>query len=271
MYKIAICDDEEKNRSSIKKICNEYFEDECKIRTFSKGEELIGDNDNMEFDIIFLDIQMGKINGIQVKDYLVEKNMYINKTVVVLILTVVMAILTSLIQIAAFTSNKDFSSIMRLDIQNINYFKFSPYDLKLYHMWLIIMGLRVLGYVTIASFMIMLTMWFKKIIIPFSAGTIIFCGGFTVFSKTIQRITLITLNGRSSETIENRCSLFRKYTPFGIIRKGMEYFSEYEPNDIFNIPVSNIQIAIIVNILFSVIFIVAGYFTYIYRFRKKGI
>lgn len=68
VYKIAICDDEKEFRNRICNICNEYLENECIIYKFEKGEDLL--NSNIEYSIIFLDIKMEGISGIEVKDYL---------------------------------------------------------------------------------------------------------------------------------------------------------------------------------------------------------
>lgn len=64
--KIAICDDEKEYRDLIEAHVNFYFKEKCidfSCIKFSSGEDLISSNDR--FDIIFLDIEMDKLNGIQ--------------------------------------------------------------------------------------------------------------------------------------------------------------------------------------------------------------
>ncbi|GBF75544.1 DNA-binding response regulator [Paenibacillus sp. 598K] len=70
MYRVALCDDEEKQRELVKQMLlalsvktNLEFECEC----FASGEQLIAHYDNNEqpFHILILDVEMGGINGIQ--------------------------------------------------------------------------------------------------------------------------------------------------------------------------------------------------------------
>lgn len=63
--KIAICDDEMCVRKQQRAYIKEYDEKQSfVIEEFSSGEELIQSLKNKHFDIIFLDIEMDKINGI---------------------------------------------------------------------------------------------------------------------------------------------------------------------------------------------------------------
>lgn len=64
---IAICDDEIKYRDEIKGYVADYFSDKgiaIDIVCFSSGEELIASK--QKFDIVFLDIEMNDMNGIEV-------------------------------------------------------------------------------------------------------------------------------------------------------------------------------------------------------------
>lgn len=65
MLTIGICDDEKEIREKIKNIVEKtMFDDDrdYRIKTFSSGEELLQENVG-EIDILFLDILMGDING----------------------------------------------------------------------------------------------------------------------------------------------------------------------------------------------------------------
>ena len=65
MLTIGICDDEKEIRDKIKNVVEKtMFDDDrdYKIKTFSSGEELLQENVG-EIDILFLDIIMGDING----------------------------------------------------------------------------------------------------------------------------------------------------------------------------------------------------------------
>lgn len=71
---VAICDDEKEIRNAVELYLSGYFK-RRRVRTsitkFSDGKELL--NSNIIFDIIVLDIQMYKVDGITVKNILFEK------------------------------------------------------------------------------------------------------------------------------------------------------------------------------------------------------
>ena len=73
--KIAICDDEREYRKIIADYVNTYFNDKCidfECYEFSSGELLLSSDET--FDIVFLDIEMDKLNGIQTAKELNAKN-----------------------------------------------------------------------------------------------------------------------------------------------------------------------------------------------------
>lgn len=63
MLKIAICDDEINILNKTKKIIENYTKEEIALETYSSGEDLI--LNYSKFDIIFLDIDMKGLNGIE--------------------------------------------------------------------------------------------------------------------------------------------------------------------------------------------------------------
>lgn len=65
--KIAICDDEELFIENTKHLINSILVDigMCSITAFSSGEELLEQHYKEKFDIIFLDIEMSGISGIE--------------------------------------------------------------------------------------------------------------------------------------------------------------------------------------------------------------
>lgn len=66
MINIAICDDEQTSLDSIKKLATDFFRNQnikINISLFSSGEELL--SSDKDIDILFLDIQMKQLNGIE--------------------------------------------------------------------------------------------------------------------------------------------------------------------------------------------------------------
>lgn len=66
MINIAICDDEQTSLNSIKKLVADFFCSQnikINISLFSSGEELL--SSDKDIDILFLDIQMKQLNGIE--------------------------------------------------------------------------------------------------------------------------------------------------------------------------------------------------------------
>ena len=69
MLRIAICDDEKYDRDRIQALLLEYLETHnlnASIDLFSSGKEFLSERDNLvKYDIVFLDINMEEIDGIQ--------------------------------------------------------------------------------------------------------------------------------------------------------------------------------------------------------------
>lgn len=75
---IGICDDSQKDAELIQDYCIDFLKDnkiDYSFLLFTSGEELLCyQNANGIIDLLFLDIEMGSINGIQVKEKLEFKN-----------------------------------------------------------------------------------------------------------------------------------------------------------------------------------------------------
>ncbi len=74
---IGICDDDKKDTEIIEELCKECLKNDIKwdIQKFSSGEELLNyaeNGDNSRIDLLFLDIEMGGISGIEVKDEVIK-------------------------------------------------------------------------------------------------------------------------------------------------------------------------------------------------------
>lgn len=89
MITIAVCDDSKNIVENMKKNIEEYQEltgRELRVFTFNNGEELLA-NYNCKIDILFLDIKMPKVNGIQAAEKIRQKDQ-----------KVIIIFLTSLVQ-----------------------------------------------------------------------------------------------------------------------------------------------------------------------------
>lgn len=73
--RIAICDDNKDCRELLLNYVNCYFDDKhisFEVEEFTCGEDLL--DSKLKFDIVFLDIEMGAINGIKVAEELNKRN-----------------------------------------------------------------------------------------------------------------------------------------------------------------------------------------------------
>lgn len=80
---IGICDDEIIYRTAIKEFCYKYFLSNnypCEIDEFSNGEELLKETKN--YDILFIDIELGGINGIELTKEIQKKH---KKTIIIIV------------------------------------------------------------------------------------------------------------------------------------------------------------------------------------------
>ena len=80
MFRIAICDDNGTVCSAIENIIDDFFKTETmhyEIDSFQSGEELLKELDDHEkYDLIYLDIELARLNGVEVGRYIREKLLY---------------------------------------------------------------------------------------------------------------------------------------------------------------------------------------------------
>ncbi len=69
MLQVAVCDDEQFYREKINLLLKQYFQKqklECSIALYLSGEEFLAQHENsVKYDIVFLDISMKELDGIQ--------------------------------------------------------------------------------------------------------------------------------------------------------------------------------------------------------------
>lgn len=77
--RIGICDDEKNARREVRKLCERYFcenQIEHDYIEFESGEAVLSysiQQDNERIDLLFLDVEMGKLNGISLKEQLLKQ------------------------------------------------------------------------------------------------------------------------------------------------------------------------------------------------------
>lgn len=78
MLRVAICDDDQQVLRNVEVIIQDYCktkEINVNVSTFLDGSNLL--SSNQEFDLIFLDIEMEKSNGIEIAQQIRTKDMYV--------------------------------------------------------------------------------------------------------------------------------------------------------------------------------------------------
>lgn len=69
MFRIAVCDDEKIFVDQVSEIVKAFFKEhklECQVDEFYSGEEFVELKEEVgKYDIVFLDMQMDKMNGIE--------------------------------------------------------------------------------------------------------------------------------------------------------------------------------------------------------------
>lgn len=81
VIRIGICDDDKNDRTLICNLCKQYFsknEKQCKFTFWASGEEVLEYCqcwENERIDLLFLDIEMSGVSGIEVKDRIIKQDM----------------------------------------------------------------------------------------------------------------------------------------------------------------------------------------------------
>lgn len=81
MYKVLICDDDEVFAELLQKKvknCMEIRKKECDIELYSDGRELLEVLEERTPEIVFLDIDMPKISGMDMADHIFKRNIHTN-------------------------------------------------------------------------------------------------------------------------------------------------------------------------------------------------
>lgn len=74
MVRFAVCDDEKADLDLVADKIREYYADECEIIKYGDSESLLADSRTQFFDVLFLDIVMPGINGMELAEIIREEN-----------------------------------------------------------------------------------------------------------------------------------------------------------------------------------------------------
>lgn len=77
MIRIAVCDDEKIMLDTICERIADYYASDCEIVKYEDGKRLLEESKKQLFDVLFLDIDMPELNGMEVAQIIRETNRYI--------------------------------------------------------------------------------------------------------------------------------------------------------------------------------------------------
>lgn len=75
MIKFAVCDDEQETIDRISEKLHIYYSDECEIKTYGDGAQLLSDCHQNCFDALFLNIDMPGSNGMEIAEKIRKNNL----------------------------------------------------------------------------------------------------------------------------------------------------------------------------------------------------
>lgn len=193
---------------------------------------------------------------------------YFRKMMCMTIFAVFLSVMTTMcITLFSFT----YGNISELfePIQGLERFMYSPYDMNMAELLLAVTLMRALGYMALGTLFTVISIGFKSNIIPVVLSMLI---GLLGQGMSLHYIGYVGRLVAITEYYDiNIYMLVRKYTPFGFISEGEGYFTQYEPVNLFEYPVSVMTIGIIFNIMVISVVMVVGYQLYNKRYRKSGV
>lgn len=77
MGKIAVCDDERIELDQIADMIQSYYASDCEMKKYEDAESLLADSRKQVFDVLFLDIDMPGMDGMQLAGRIREDNEYV--------------------------------------------------------------------------------------------------------------------------------------------------------------------------------------------------
>lgn len=195
------------------------------------------------------------------------KQVYIKKILCMICLTTIITSLqvTSMVFLTSIKGNANEWKDLILQCE---YFENSPYNFSVIELVLVVFLLKLIGYLTLISSFVCISLFFKKNMIPLILCIVIGEGG-QVLNYIMCGKYFVLAGGKS--TPMEKYILLKKYSVFPSINEPVEYLNKFETTNIVGTPVSVLVINIISSLFFTMLFITLGYQIYKYNFRKAGV
>lgn len=193
-----------------------------------------------------------------------RRRTYFRKLLCVLEFAAILGILTGLCAAFPALLSADAGEWM-VKLRMMQTFSASPGDLNLMQYILCVTGMRILGYMVMGAFFVLLAVCFKNIIAPMVLETVLGIGGLWCYGQFAAYADIVMFHGQNQIY-----KLLRTVTCFGLITDGESFFRQYEPINILNIPCSRLAVCMVLQIFVFFVTAIVGYYVYIHRFRRGG-
>lgn len=164
--------------------------------------------------------------------------------------------------ICAYSLVSGNSYIWTLPIQYYEEYIEAPYIITLLEYVIVAVVLKAIGLVVVGMCSAVISLWFKKSIIPVIISSVIMVGGYLLCTYYANYSPL----GESViQSRYERYNMLKRYTCMGLINNSGYYTERYMPVNVLNYPVDMVYINIFVNVIFVIAVAYVGYIVY----RKK--
>ena len=188
---------------------------------------------------------------------------YVRKIACIVGVAIGISIITH-ICICAYCVVSGDSYIWKLPIQYYGEYIEAPYIISLLEYVIVTVVLKAIGLIVIGICSAVVSLWFKKSIIPVIISSVIMVGGYLLCSYNANYSPL----GESViQSRYERYIMFKQYTCMGLINNSGYYTERYMPVNVFDYPVDMVYVNIFINIIFVVAVAYAGYIVYRKRDR----
>ena len=160
----------------------------------------------------------------------------------------------------AFISSDSY--IWGVPIQYYSEFTEAPYVITLLEYVFVTILVKAFGLIVIGVCSAVISLWFKKSIIPIIISSVVMVGGYLLCSYYANYRPL------GDTIIQSRYegySIFKHYTCIGLMNNSGYYTEQYMPVNVLNYPVDMVYVNIFINVLFVIAVAAIGYIVY----RKK--